>query len=411
MIVLEALLALRYTLGHRRSRLTNFITLVSALGLVLGVSLLITVLSVMNGFDKEMRERILMLLPHVRLTQSIVPERDRWQTDMQTILGHPQVLSASPFTELEVLFRHRGQVEPGLLYAFDPELEEGQLDSGFSRLLGQELLQKMQDRQGLVLGAGVASRLNIAEGDQLVALVFQRDRQQLQAASFEVISIFHSGTEMDQRLGLLPFQQLRNIPGQSVTPEGLRVQIHDVFSARSVGRQLESGLPLGYRFSTWEQTHGNLYEAIQMSRYLVALIVMLILVIAAFNLVATLIIASADKQSEIAILKTLGARPASLARVFAMQGMFIGTLGSVTGGVLGALLSLNLTGISLAIENFFGFKILSTEVYPLDYLPSSLHWGQLAFVVGVSIFLSVLASAYPAWKVSRIEPSQVLRYE
>ncbi|MEQ9068110.1 MAG: FtsX-like permease family protein, partial [Gimesia chilikensis] len=242
-------------------------------------------------------------------------------------------------------------------------------------------------------------------GDQLVTLVFQRDRQQLQAASFEVISIFHSGTEMDQRLGLLPFGQLRNIPGQSVTPEGLRVQIRDVFSARSVGRELESGLPLGYRFNTWEQTHGNLYEAIQMSRYLVALIVMLILVIAAFNLVATLIIASADKQSEIAILKTLGAKPASLARVFAMQGMFIGTLGSVVGGALGTLLSLNLTGISLAVENFFGFKILSTEVYPLDYLPSSLHWGQLAFVVGVSIFLSVLASVYPAWKVSRIEPS------
>lgn len=411
MIALEALLALRYTLGHRRSRLTNFITMVSALGLVLGVSLLITVLSVMNGFDKEMRERILMLLPHVRLTQSMVSERDRWQTDMQTILGHPQVLSASPFTELEVLFRHHGQVEPGLLYAFDPKLEEDQADSGFSRLLGQDLLQKMQDRQGLVLGAGVASRLNIVEGDQLVTLVFQRDSQQLQAASFEVISIFHSGTEMDQRLGLLPFGQLRNIPGQSVTPEGLRVQIRDVFSARSVGRELESGLPLGYRFSTWEQTHGNLYEAIQMSRYLVALIVMLILVIAAFNLVATLIIASADKQSEIAILKTLGARPASLARVFAMQGMFIGTLGSVVGGALGTLLSLNLTGISLAVENFFGFKILSTEVYPLDYLPSSLHWGQLAFVVGVSIFLSVLASVYPAWKVSRIEPSQVLRYE
>jgi len=411
MIALEALLALRYTLGHRRGRLTNFITLVSALGLVLGVSLLITVLSVMNGFDKEMRERILMLLPHVRLTQSIVSERDNWENDMQTILGHPQVLSASPFTELEVLFRHRGQVEPGLLYAFDPQLEEGQADSGFSRLLGQELLQIMQDRQGLVLGAGVASRLNLAEGDQVVTLVFQRDRQQLQAASFEVISVFHSGTEMDQRLALLPFEQLRNISGQSVTPEGMRVQIRDVFSARNIGRELESGLPLGYRFSTWEQSHGNLYEAIQMSRYLVALIVMLILIIAAFNLVATLIIASADKQSEIAILKALGARPASLARVFAMQGMFIGTLGAVVGGTLGALFSLNLTGVSLAIENFFGFKILSTEVYPLDYLPSALHWGQLTFVVGVSIFLSVLASVYPAWKVSRVEASQVLRYE
>jgi len=407
----EVLLALRYTLGHRRSRLANYITLVSALGLVLGVSLLITVLSVMNGFDREMRERILMLLPHVRLTQSVISERPNWQTDMETILGHPQVLSASPFTELEVLFRHRGQVEPGLLYAFDPELEQAQTNSGFSRLLGEDLLKEMQSQQGLVLGAGVANRLGVSSGDQLITLVFQRDKQQLQAASFQVVSVFHTGTEMDQRLGLLSFGQLRNISGQSDTPEGMRVQIQDVFSARSVARDLQGGLTMGYGFSTWQQTHGNLYEAIQMSRYLVALIVMLILVIAAFNLVATLIIASADKQSEIAILKTLGARPMSLARVFAMQGMFIGTLGSVVGGGIGALFSLYLTEISLAVEGFFGFKILSTEVYPLDYLPSFLHWGQLAFVVGVSIFLSVLASVYPAWKVSRVEPSAVLRYE
>ena len=407
----EVLLALRYTLGHRRSRLANFITLVSALGLVLGVSLLITVLSVMNGFDREMRERILMLLPHVRLTQSVISERPNWQTDMQTILGHPQVLSASPFTELEVLFRHRGQVEPGLLYAFDPKLEQEQSNSGFSRLLGEDLLQKMQSQQGLVLGAGVASRLGVSAGDQLVTLVFQRERQQLQASNFQIVSVFHTGTELDQRLGLLSFGQLKNISGQSDIPEGMRVQIQDVFSARSVARDLQSGLPMGYRFSTWQQTHGNLYEAIQMSRYLVALIVMLILVITAFNLVATLIIASADKQSEIAILKTLGARPISLARVFAMQGMFIGTLGSIVGGVFGVLLSLYLTDISLAVERFFGFKILSTEVYPLDYLPSFLHWGQLAFVVGVSIFLSVLASVYPAWKVSQVEPSAVLRYE
>ncbi len=411
MIALESRMALRYTLGHRRSHLANFITLVSTLGLVLGVSLLITVLSVMNGFDKEMRERILMLLPHVRFTQMVVADRVDWQTDRQTILGHPQVLSASPFTELEVLFRHRGQVEPGLLYAFDPQLELDQSATGFSRLLGQELLENMQANPGLVLGAGVASRLNVTEGDQLVVLVFQRDTQQLQAASMQIASIFHSGTEMDQRLGLMSFRQLGDIPGQSVVPEGLRVQLRDVFAARQAGRELESGLPMGYRFTTWQQTHGNLYEAIQMSRYLVALIVMLILVIAAFNLVATLIIASADKQSEVAILKTLGARPGSLARVFALQGMFIGTLGSVIGGILGALLSLNLTGISLMLENVFGFKILSTEVYPLDYLPSSLHWGQLAFVVGVSIFLSVLASVYPAWKVSRVEPSAVLRYE
>jgi len=406
---LEARLALRYTLGHHRSRLGNFITLVSALGLVLGVAMLITVLSVMNGFDKEMRERILVVIPHIRLSQTDINVRKNWQADALTVSSHPDVQSVSPYTELDVLLRHRGVVEPGLLYALNPEIELQQ--DHFAQALGVELLSKLATEPGIVIGAGLANRLGVRKDDKVVSMVYEGSSKRLQSSGFKVIDIFHSGTELDQGLAILSFASLATIPGQSAIPEGLRIQTNSIFQARSLGRELQNALPLGYRVSTWVQTHGNLYEAIQMSRYLVSLIVILILAIAAFNLVATLMISSADKQSEIAILKTLGAEPMSLARIFALQGLFIGLLGSLTGWVIGILLSLNLTSLAFYAENILGFKLLNSEVYPLDYLPSYLHWGQAGFVVFVAIFLSVLAAIYPAWQISKVRAAQVLRYE
>lgn len=416
---LETRLGLRYTLGHKRSRLGNFITLVSALGLILGVAMLITVLSVMNGFDKEMRERILVVIPHIKLTQTDTDARGNWQQDAAAVKNHPDVQSVSPYTELNGLLRYRGQVEPGLLYALNPEIELQQSNfletlgpgSLGKELLGKELLNRIANQQGISLGAGLAKKLGVEVGDKLVSMLYEGQSRRMQSAGFDVIGIFHSGTELDQTLVILSFESLAKIPGQSAIPQGLRVQTESIFNAVSLGRELQYGLPQGYQVSTWQQSHGNLYEAIQMSRYLVSLIVVLILAIAAFNLVATLMISSADKQSEIAILKTLGAEPASLSRVFALQGLFIGILGSSLGWVIGVLISLNMSGITRVAESMLGFKLLNSEVYPLDYLPSSLHWGQAGFVVFVAILLSVLAALYPAWQVSKVRAAQVLRYE
>lgn len=408
-LAFEARVGLRYSLGHRRSRLGNFITFVSALGLVLGVTMLITVLSVMNGFDKEMRERILVVIPHIRLLQTNVDERENWQQHSEIVSSHPQVNRVSPYTELNVLLRYRGGVEPGLLYALEPAIELK--DTTFSSLIGVELLSDLNNKVGIALGSGLAERLQLEKGDQLSVMLYENNNRKLRSISYEVLGVFHSGTELDQTLSVLSFDSLAKFPGQSSVPEGLRVQTDFIFGARFVGRELQNNLPLGYRVSTWEQTHGNLYEAIQMSRYLVSLIVVLILAIAAFNLIATLMIASADKQSEIAILKTLGAEPSSVARIFALQGLFIGLMGSLVGGLLGVLLSLNITSILTAFESLFGFKLLNSDVYPLDYLPSYLHWGQVGLVVFVAVCLSVLAAIYPAWRVSKIQAAQVLRYE
>ena len=406
---LETRIGLRYTLGHHRSRLGNFITLVSALGLMLGVGTLITVLSVMNGFDEEMRERILVLIPHIRLTQTDIGSRVNWRDDLLRVSSHPGVESASPSTDLDVLLKNRGDIVPALLYVLNPDIELKQAQ--LARVLGPRLLARLATEPGMVIGSGLAQSLEADVGDTIVSMIYERADRRLQSAGFEIIGIIHSGTELDQGLAVLSFESLSLIPGQSMTPEGLRVQTGSIFQAYATGRELQKSLPPGYRLSTWQQTHGNLYEAIQMSRYLVSLIVILILAIAAFNLIATLMIASADKQGEIAILKTLGAEPASLARIFAFQGLFIGVFGSAAGWITGVLISLNMTKLAARAEDLVGFKLLNSEVYPLDYLPACLNWGQAGFVVLIAVVLSVLAALYPAWQVSKVRAAQVLRYE
>ena len=401
-------LGLRYTLGHRRSRLGNFITMISALGLVLGVAMLTMVLSVMNGFEKDMREQILGIIPHIRLQAPEALQKDAtdWRQESDLLASHPQVISVSEFTELEVLLRYRGQTEPALLYALNP-----QTDQMLGKALESELVQKLSTQKGVVLGEGLAQTLSVESGANLTLLSYQESGGRLRAANFPVLGIFHTGTEVDQRLLISSFDGLASIPGQSNVAAGLSLQVQNLFDARPIGRELQRNLPFGFRLLTWEQTHGNLYEAIQMSRYLVLLIVILILAIAAFNLVATLLISSADKQGEIAILKTLGAEPGTLARIFAFQGFLIGVLGTSGGVALGVMLALNVSEMAALFEAVAGVALLNTEVYPLDYLPSDLRWSQVAWVALTAVILSVAAALYPAWNVSRIDAARVLRYE
>lgn len=400
--------ALRYSLGHNRDRLSRFIALLSGMGLVLGVAMMITVLSVMNGFDRELRERILVVVPHIKLYTG--GPIGNWQSVAANIGGHSDVLSVHPYTELEVLARYRGNVEPMLIYAVDPLVENQ--DSSFGELLGSKALQSIEgDQPGVLLGAGLAKRLGAEQGSDLTILLFGDGADALKAASYEVLSILHTGTEADQRLGVVSLQSLLAIPGQSSAPMGVRVQTTELFGSRSLAYQLLDLAGPEYRASTWAMTHGNLYEAIQMSRNLVSLIVLLILAIAAFNLIATLMIASADKQNELAVLKTMGASPATLARIFALQGLIVGLIGAGIGAVVGVILSTQISAFTRAIELFTGQPILQSDVYPLDYLPSDLSLIQVAAVVGVAIVMSVFAALYPAWKVSKVDPAQVLRYE
>ena len=406
-------MAWRYSIGHRRDRLSRFISWLSGAGLVLGVAMMITVLSVMNGFDRELREKILVVIPHIKLATD--EPIDDWQVVSDRVARHPKVLSVHPYTELQGLIRFRGEVEPSLIYAVNPSLEA---QGGFGELLGSDTLSLLEDRApleervpGILLGSGLAKNLGIVEGDSVTLLQFGGTGTALQAAAFPVKRILRTGTEMDQRLALLNLSSLPALQGLSNQPTGLRVQTSELFSTRPLAYELLDQLDAGYGATSWASSHGNLYQAIQMSRNLVTLIVLLILAIAAFNLVATLMIASADKQNELAILKTLGTPPKQLSHIFALQGLIIGSFGALLGALVGIILSSQMTNLTSLIESITGEPLLQTSVYPLDYLPSDIQLGQIVIVVLAAIIMSVLASLFPAWKVSRVNPAEVLRYE
>lgn len=399
------LLSSRYAWGHRFHGMGGTISLLSVIGLVLGTGLLIAVLAVMNGFDRELRERILSLVPHIRLLppsqQQLPPE------EFEQLASDPQLLSADLYREIHGLLRFRGEVAPLSLWAVDPN--GPLLSRQWQPFLMPQHLRAIQQGQGILIGSRLATRLGVDEGDQVTFLA--PVAESLAYASFRVAGLIHTGTEMDHGLALVPMNLANDLLPSGLGETGYALYTERVFDAYSHAYQLLGQLPAGYRANTWAATHGNLFEAIQMSRYLVSLIVFLLLAIAAFNVMGSLMISSADRQSDIAILMTIGARRRDLLRLFTLQGGFIGAVGATGGVLLGWIICALLTPALTAIEQFAGVSILNSSIYPLDYLPVDLRWHQVIQVAGLALILSLLGALYPAWRVLSVDPSETLRYE
>lgn len=398
-------IASRYVFGSRLHGMGTIVSLLSIVGLSIGSAVLITVLSVMNGFDRELRDTILTMVPHIRL----LPPGDLsdWEQDSAFLSLDKDIISSTPYGELTGLLRFRGEAAPLLLRAIDPEQEilEGQI----KKQVGSETFRLLQQKDGLILGQVLADSLQVSIGDQVA--VIAPDGQGAQFAGLEVLGFFDTGTELDRRMALTSLSVLQQSGLYASATLGISVYTTRVFDAYSHAYQMLGQLPRGYRASTWAASHGNLFEAIQMSRYLVALIVFLLLGIAAFNVIASLMITSADRQPDIAILKTLGAESGFLLKLFSLQGFLIGLIGAVFGSILGVLLSLSLTEVLAVVEVVIGQPLLQSNIYPLDYLPSQLIWSQVVLVSLVAVVLSTLGSVYPALRVLSVQPAETLRYE
>ena len=408
--MLSLRLALRYTLGHRRGRLASFISWMAIAGLALGVALLITVTSVMNGFDRELRDRILVLVPHLYLFDNREETSSNGWSDLSDrVLEHPQVRNVTPVRQVYAMLRFRGEAQPILLNGVDPqsELDAGELGS----IIGEQTFEQMSvENNQLYLGAGIAKNLGVKTGDTVVYFVPQSDSRSSINGSARVAGIIATGTELDNRIGLYSFED-EAFPDSMHGPSGLRIYLDDLFGAYATAYEIMRGVPASYSAVTWESSHGNLYEAIQLSRQMVGLIVFLVLAIAAFNVVASLLIVSADKQGEMAILKTMGASGSLLSATFSIQGLLIGMIGTVLGLAVGLLLSFNVTGIALLLERVLGLQLLDLAIYPIDYVPSDPQIGQIVGIVVVSLLLSLFAALYPAIRAARLKPATVLRYE
>lgn len=405
---LSLYIAARYTLSPRKSHLLAFISRISTIGLVLAVSVLITVLSVMNGFDKELRERILSLIPHATLQgQTSLADFRPYVELAESFSG---VTDAAPYSFLQSLAIHSERIRPSLMYGIDPDYE-GE-NSVLRRIAGDAAFTQLLNPKTVLIGKGLAEKLQISEGDALRIIVPASHQQQLPSADFfTVVGILYTGTELDQKLLISHRSQLALLVGNpSDSVDGIRIQVDDLFAARGIAMQLGevSGL---HQVRDWSRTHGNLYQAIQMSRKMVVLLVLIIIAVASFNVVSTLVLAVNDKSRDIAILRTMGCTNRQVLMVFMWQGLLIGLMGISLGVVTGSLLSLFVSDVVSLIEQLAGIRFLHSDVYPVDHLPSQLQLKDVLIVASSALLLSVLASLFPAWKASKINPAQVLRHD
>ena len=402
------LVGARYGLSRRHSQLVSFISRLSTAGLVIGVALLIVVMSIMNGFDKELRENILGIMPQGSIYHTSAIENPA--EAMAIIKQHPRVLAASPFVQIQGLLSYQKRVAPTGLFGIDVELES--TTSTLESYLPPKTFSHLAaSHNGIVIGRGIAEKLQASVGDAVSLIIPVSGSGSPKIQVVEILAVLDSHTEIDNGLSLMGLAQasaLSNYPGQIT---GIRIKVDDLFAAPQVVREVTDLLAVGFYGSSWMRTHGNIYQAIQMSKSMVGMLLFLIIAIAAFNLVSTLIMVVVDKQGDIAILRTMGSSSLDIMAIFMVQGGLIGLTGTFWGLLLGVILSLVVTPLVEAIEKLFGFQFLHSDVYPISYLPSDLHWGDVARVVITALSISFFATLYPAWRASRIQPADALRYE
>ncbi len=405
-------LSTRYTFAFGRGYLSTFLSSLSMAGLILAIALLIIVLSVMNGFDKEMRERILGLVPHVTV-YSYTPIHD-WQDNVEVLSRHPEVRTVTPFAQFDALFIRAGNIETTRGIGIDVDRESG-LGQLLSSIGTAELAQFRNDSRGLILGVGLATKLAVSRGDQLTLIVpsvgFGGAPQATRFETVTVRAILDTGTEMDQSAALVHLPLASELAGLNGGVTGLRVSTTDIFAVSRIAWELMNSLPPGYYATNWMMTHGNLYSAIQLSRDLVSILLFSIIAVAAFNVVSSLVLVVFDKQSDIAILRTLGASPLNIATIFVLQGAMIGLVGVALGSALGVLGSSAVPYFVVALERLFSIDFLNTDVYPVSFLPVDILARDVLMVGVVAFTMCVLAALYPALRAARLQPATVLHQD
>jgi len=414
----ELFVGLRFTRARKRNSGRNhfisFISLVSMLGIALGVAALIVVLSVMNGFQKEVRARILGVASHVQLTGADNRLAD-WQAVAKEAAVHPQVVAAAPFVNAQGMLLFGAAVRGAVVRGIVPQLEEKVADIGRNMVAGK--LEALAPGEfGIVLGAELARALGAVSGDKVTLIapqglvtpagILPRLKQ------FTVAGLFEVGMfEYDSGLALIHVQDAQKLYGMAEYVSGVRLKLQDLFQSREVTRDLMARMRGDIYISDWTRSHANFFRAVQIEKTMMFIILLLIVAVAAFNIVSTLVMAVTDKQPDIAILRTLGASPGGIMQIFIVQGALIGVIGMLLGVAGGIALAVNIDVVVPFLERLLNIRFLSREVYYITELPSDLQRGDVIVIALVSLALSLLATIYPSWRASRVNPAEALRYE
>lgn len=411
---LAVFVGLRYTRAKRRNHFISFISLVSMLGITVGIVALITVISVMNGFDGELRARILGMVSDAVIL-SVDEDMPAWQEAVASAEEDPRVVGATPFVERYVMIQGRADQPAGaLVRGIEPELE-GTVSELAQDMVAGDLDALTPGAWNIVLGRDLALSLGVGVGDKVVVYAARFSSSPLgtlpKLRRFTVSGIFSAGMEeYDAGLAVTHMRDIGRLYGMAGA-SGIRLRLADKDEAWPVARALADRLGSLYRVRTWMQSNSNLLSAIAMEKKVMFLILSLIVAVAAFNLVSTLVMLVTDKQADIAILRTLGASPGAVMGIFVVQGLVVGLFGIALGVVLGVALATHVPEIVAWVERVFHIQFLSPDVYYISEVPSELHWGDVGWITALALLFCLLATLYPAWRASRTQPAQALRYE
>jgi lipoprotein-releasing system permease protein len=418
----ELVLGWRYTRAGRATRRNGFISFISGvsmLGIGLGVAALVIVLSVMNGFQKEVRDRMLSVVSHIEVISADGGALDDLAGTLTQVRAHPQVIGAAPFIAAQALLARGEDMKGVLVRGIDPALEPGVVDlsvasQGFNK--GMPGINALVPGQfGVVLGIDLARQLGLRIGDPVTLIapngqvtpagVLPRLKQ------MQVVGLFNSGHyEYDSALVMLHVADAGKI-FRLEGPTGIRLKIKDLHEARAVAKALAPALPMGMAVRDWTQQNRTWFAAVQVEKRMMFIILTLIVAVAAFNLVSTLVMTVTDKRADIAILRTLGASPQSIMGIFMVQGAMVGVIGTVGGMLLGLLIAVNIDVIVPALEALFHASFLPKDIYLISRMPSDPQLSDILPVVIISLILSFVATVYPSWRASQVNPAEALRYE
>jgi lipoprotein-releasing system permease protein len=398
-------IGLRYFLsGGRNNRLVSFISLLALGGLALGVGLLILVLSVMNGFDKEMRDHVLSIVPHVEITHPNY--QGDWQAQAELLATVPDVTEVSVLSQVEGLVFYADKTRPVQLLGLDNSMAPG----GLMKLL-QAGGNSIPSEGELLLPHAIANNLDLDVGQMINVILPSNDNRLAKAVPLKLVGLFETQTELDQILGIVSLEQAASLSGNGSAIAGFRVQVTDLFDARLMGYRLLNQLPIGFQVKDWMKTYGNLYQAIQLSRNMVGLLVFLIIGVAAFNVISMLMMAVINKRKDIAILQTLGLSRKHIFQLFIVQGGLIAVVGIAGGLIIGIGSCYLIEDIVSLLQTLLGIEFLDTSIYPINYLPVDLRGSDIVSISLSAFVLTLLAALFPALKASKTVPAETLRYE
>jgi lipoprotein-releasing system permease protein len=411
---LELNIGLRYTRAKRRDHFISFISLVSMLGIALGVWALITVLSVMNGFHNDLRDRILAVASHATVTEYSGALVD-WPSVDKKISGHPEVKASAPYILGQGMITRSNQVHGALIRGIEPEREAG-VSQILSNMVRGNADALKPGNFSIIAGKALAQQLGAQLGDKLT-LVAPKGRVTPagllpRMKRFTLVGIFEVGAyQYDSALVLLNIEDAALFLGLKDGVSGIRLSLTDTFEAPRIRRELVAQTAGEYYIRDWTQDNVSFFSALKVEKRVMFIILALIIMVAAFNIVSTLVMLVTDKQSDIAILRTLGMAPGSVMRIFMVQGTIIGVLGTLIGALLGVVTAINVSDIVAVIEQAFNVEFFPSDVYVISGFPSEMRFSDVMSVILMSLGLSFLATIYPAWRASKLDPAEALRYE